>query len=173
MVLARTEELATLVRMDRLHGGKDRYYHDRIGICGRLDELQAAVLTVKFNHLNEWNEKRRRLAKLYDQMLSRTPVKTPFVAPDAYHTYHQYVISAPKRDELRDHLRAKGIGCEIYYPVPLHLQNCFAYLGYKPGQFPIAERLLRETLALPMCAELTESQVEEVGKAVTEFYGVA
>jgi dTDP-4-amino-4,6-dideoxygalactose transaminase len=173
MVLARSEYTATLIRMDRLHGGKDRYYHDRIGICGRLDELQAAVLLVKFSHLSEWNERRRSLAALYDSLLRDLSVETPQAASNAYHTYHQYVIRVPKRDELRDFLRSKGIGCDVYYPVPLHLQSCFAFLGYKQGQFPIAEQLSRDSLALPMSAELSEAGVLEVVGAIREFYGGA
>jgi len=173
MVLARDEKHAALVRMDRVHGGRDRYYHDRIGICARLDELQAAVLLVKFAHLMEWNELRRKWARLYDELLSRAPVKIPRVPDDAYHTYHQYVIRAPRRDELRDFLRNRGIACDVYYPVPLHLQNCFGFLGYRRGQFPEAERLAEDSLALPMYAELTESQVETVAGAIAEFYGGA
>jgi dTDP-4-amino-4,6-dideoxygalactose transaminase len=173
MVLARDEKLAANVRMDRLHGGKDRYYHDRIGICGRLDELQAAVLLVKFKYLSSWNERRRKLASLYNDMLKGTPVKTPYAAPDAYHTYHQYVIRAPRRDELMAYLRGKGVSCDVYYPVPLHLQNCFSYLGYKQGQFPVSEQLSKDSLALPMSAELTEAGVNEVVASIKEFYGGA
>jgi len=173
MVLARDEHLAQLIRMDRVHGGRDRYHHDRVGICGRLDELQAAVLLVKMKHLAEWNERRRRTASLYDQALRGTPVTTPRAPSDAYHTYHQYVIRAPKRDALRDFLKSRGIGCDIYYPVPLHLQPCFADLGYRRGQFPVAERLCDETLALPMSAELTEAEVQTVAQGVRDFYGGA
>ena len=170
MVLARDEHHAALVRMDRVHGGRDRYYHDRIGICARLDELQAAVLLVKLSHLAEWNERRRTWAHLYDELLAGAPVTVPRVPSDAYHTYHQYVIRAPRRDELRDFLRNRGIACDVYYPVPLHLQNCFGFLGYQRGQFPEAERLAEDSLALPMYAELTEPQVAAVAGAIVEFY---
>ncbi len=171
MVLARDPKLADLVRRDRVHGGHDRYFHDRIGICGRLDELQAAVLIVKFKHLHEWNEHRRKIAGLYNGLLAGTPVKTPTAPADAFHTYHQYVILAPKRNELRDFLKARNIGCDIYYPLPLHLQECFSYLGYKKGQFPVSERLSEESLALPINAEISEAQVEMVTSAIREFYG--
>jgi dTDP-4-amino-4,6-dideoxygalactose transaminase len=171
MVLARDEHLAGFVRMDRVHGARDRYYHDRVGICGRLDELQAAVLLVKMKHLTEWNERRRKTAAQYDALLKGTPVMTPVVPGDAYHTFHQYVIRAPRRDELREHLRGREIGCDVYYPVPLHLQPCFAFLGYRKGQFPVAERLCRETLALPMSAELSETEVETVAGEIRSFYG--
>jgi dTDP-4-amino-4,6-dideoxygalactose transaminase len=173
MVLARDVHLADLVRKDRVHGGHDRYFHDRVGICGRLDELQAAVLLVKFKYLHEWNEHRRKIAALYDRLLTSTPVITPKVPGDVYHTYHQYVILGPRRDALRDFLKARGIGCDIYYPLPLHLQECFASLGYKRGQFPVAERLAEESLALPINAEITEVQVETVTRAVRDFYGGA
>lgn len=172
MVLAKTEDLAKYVRMDRVHGGRDRYYHDRIGICGRLDEVQAAVLTVKMKHLHEWNEHRRKVATVYQDLLKDTPVQTPFVPADAYHTYHQYVIRAPKRDELRDYLRSHEIGCDVYYPVPLHLQPCFEFLGYRKGQFPIAEKLCHETLALPVNAEITIPEVETVCAQIRTFYGL-
>ena len=173
MVLARDPKIADLVRKDRVHGGHDRYFHDRIGICGRLDELQAAVLNVKFKYLNEWNEHRRKMAALYDQMLAGTPVVTPKAPGDAYHTYHQYVILAPRRNDLRDFLKARGIGCDIYYPLPLHMQECFAYLGYKRGQFPVSERMSEESLALPINAEISKESVETVASAIREFYGGA
>lgn len=173
MVLARDDQHAQFVRMDRVHGGRDRYYHDRIGICGRLDEVQAAVLLVKFSRLELWNEARRKMARRYTEQLGKLGVVTPVIPADAYHTFHQYVILAPQRDRLRDFLRERGIGCDVYYPVPLHLQPCFAYLGNKPGQFPVAERLALESLALPMSAELTEAQVDTVVAAIREFYGSA
>jgi dTDP-4-amino-4,6-dideoxygalactose transaminase len=173
MVLARDDEQAKLVRMDRVHGGRDRYYHDRIGICGRLDEVQAAVLLVKMKHLTAWNEHRRKIAALYNEMLRGTPAITPPVPADAYHTYHQYVIRVPRRDELRDYLRGREIGCDVYYPVPLHLQPCFAFLGGRKGQFPVAERLCGESLALPISAELTEAEAETVAREIRNFFGKA
>jgi dTDP-4-amino-4,6-dideoxygalactose transaminase len=173
MVLTRTDELAQLVRSDRMHGGRDRYYYDRLGICARLDEIQAAVLAIKFQHLTEWNERRRALAKLYDQTLSGAPVRRQADPADAYHTYHQYVIRCPRRDELKEFLKARGISSDIYYPVPLHLQICYEYLGYKKGQFPNAEALALDSLALPINAELSNDQVEFVGKSIQEFYGGA
>jgi len=170
MVLTRTEELAAIVRSDRMHGGKDRYYYDRNGICARLDEIQAAVLAVKFKYLGEWNERRRELARLYDQLLDGAPIKRQAVPDDAYHTYHQYVIRVPRRDALRDFLKARGIASDVYYPVPLHLQTCFGYLGYKQGQFPNAEALALDSLALPINAELSDAQVEWVAKGIQDFY---
>ncbi len=171
MVLARDAKIADNIRRDRVHGGHDRYFHDRIGICGRLDELQAAVLTVKFKYLSEWNEHRRKTAALYDKLFAGSPVRTPKVPGDAYHTFHQYVILAPKRNELRDFLKSRNIGCDIYYPLPLHMQECFEYLGYKKGRFPVSERISEESLALPINAEITEAGVETVANAIREFYG--
>lgn len=170
MVLASDEALAHDVRINRVHGGKDRYYHDQIGICGRLDELQAAVLLVKFRYLEQWNTRRRAIAALYNEGLSGTPVICPVEIPGATHTYHQYCIRAPKRDELMEHLKSKGIGNMIYYPVPLHLQNCFSFLGYKNGDFPVSERLAKESVALPMSSELSDDEVAEVCQAVKSFY---
>lgn len=171
MVLASDDALAHDVRINRVHGGKDRYFHDQIGICGRLDELQAAVLLVKFRHLDAWNQRRRAIAKLYNDGLAGTPAITPVEAAGAWHTYHQYVMRVPKRDELMEHLKTKGVGSMIYYPVPLHLQKCFSFLGYKEGDFPVSERLAKETIALPMSAELTDAEVAEVCSAIRGFYG--
>src|SRR5690606_16840801 len=144
----------------RVHGGKPKYYHAFIGGNFRLDELQAAVLNVKLKYLDGWSEGRQRNAKFYDETFARADlgqaVETPRNTPGARHIYNQYVIRARDRDRLRQHLMACGVGTEIYYPVPLHLQQCFAYLGHKEGDFPQAERAARETLALPIYPELTE-----------------
>lgn len=173
MVLAKDESLAHDVRINRVHGGKDRYFHDQIGICGRLDELQAAVLLIKFKHLDTWNKRRRALAALYNEGLKGTPAITPYEEPGAVHTYHQYVLRAPRRDELMDFLKSRGIGNMIYYPVPLHLQKCFSDLGYREGSFPVSEKLAKETVALPMSSELTDNEVAEVCDAIRAFYGNA
>ena len=133
--------------------------------------MAAAVLVIKFKPLNEWNERRRDLARQYNEQLAGTPVTTPVEVPGAYHTYHQYCLRAPRRDELMEHLKSKGIGSMIYYPVPLHLQKCFDFLGYKAGDFPVAERLAKEAVALPMSAELTNDEVAEVCDAIRGFYG--
>lgn len=171
MVLANDDALAHDVRINRVHGGKDRYFHDQIGICGRLDELQAAVLLIKFRYLEQWNNRRRAIAALYNAGLKGTPAICPVEAPGAWHTYHQYCLRVPKRDELMEYLKTKGIGSMIYYPVPLHLQKCFSFLGYKEGDFPVSERLSKESIALPMSAELTDAEVAEVCDAVRSFYG--
>ena len=171
MVLTRDEELAKRVRMDRVHGGGDRYYPDRVGIWGRAGEVQAPVLYGEKKRFAEREEQRRKKAGPYVGLLCGSPGETPPVPIDAYHTYHQYVIRVPRRDELRDYLRSRDIGCDVYYPVPLHLQPCFAFLGYRKGQFPVAERLSGESLALPIFAELTEAEVEVVAREIRNFFG--
>lgn len=173
MILTKHAHFDKNIRENRVHGGHDRYYHDRVGINGRMDEIQAAVLVAKFKHLHAWNERRRASAARYNERLQGTPVQTPVEASGAYHTYHQYVIKAPRRDELLQHLRSNEIGCDVYYPVPLHLQKCFEFLGYKAGQLPVSESLAKETLALPMSAELTEAQIDFVTETIAAFYKAA
>ena len=169
-------ELAEHARRLRNHGGKDRYYHDEVGANSRLDSLQAAVLRVKMPHLPEWNEARRQRAQTYTRLLEAsgltrarkiTPLKT---LPGAQHIYHQYVMRAQKRDQLRAFLSEHGVGTEVYYPVPLHLQKCFAWLGYTQGDFPEAERAAAEVLALPMFAELREDEQQYVVECIADFY---
>ncbi len=137
----------------------------------RLDELQAAVLRVKAPHLTAWNDARRANAARYNQLLGAVPgVATP-VEPEGYrHIYHQYVVRVPRRDALKDHLVKAGIGCEVYYPVPLHVQPCFAPLGYRAGDCPVSEAAALEVLALPIYAELTEAQLGEVAGVIGAFY---
>jgi dTDP-4-amino-4,6-dideoxygalactose transaminase len=174
------------MRRLRNHGSARRYYHEEIGWNARMDAIQGAVLRIKLRHIAEWNQRRRQLADAYDQLVAKTglcalrgasitvdaahPVALPTTAPEAEHIFHQYVIRAHRRDELRDFLLARKIGCEIYYPVPLHLQHCFAYLGYKAGDFPEAERACNEVLALPIFPELTEEEQKQVVGAIAEFY---
>jgi dTDP-4-amino-4,6-dideoxygalactose transaminase len=174
--------LAEHARSLRNHGAKQRYYHDEIGACSRMDAIQAAVLRVKIPHLARWNDARRERARIYDRLLSRAgltstgsagssaPVVLLETRPQAFHTFHQYVIRVQKRDQLRAFLQEHGIGSEIYYPVPLHLQKCFAYLGYAPGDLPEAERAAQEVLALPMFAELEEDEQLHVVETIAEFY---
>jgi dTDP-4-amino-4,6-dideoxygalactose transaminase len=174
-------QVAERVRSLRNHGAKQRYYHDEIGANSRMDALQAAVLRVKMPYLQRWNEARRQRAHAYDQLLStagltRTganstaPVVLLKTRPEAHHIYHQYVIRVQQRDKLREFLKDRGIGSEIYYPVPLHLQKCFAYLGVAEGELPEAERAAAEVLALPMFAELEEDEQRCVVEAIAEFY---
>jgi dTDP-4-amino-4,6-dideoxygalactose transaminase len=140
-----------------------------VGTNSRLDALQAAILRVKLRHLDRWSEARARNAALYDRLFEGSRVGRPFRDHRARHIYNQYVIRVPDRDALRQHLTDRGIGTEIYYPVPLHLQQCFATLGYTPGTMPESEAAARETLALPIYPELTEEQIRYVAGSVTEF----
>ncbi|HEY6308569.1 MAG TPA: DegT/DnrJ/EryC1/StrS family aminotransferase [Candidatus Angelobacter sp.] len=173
--------LAEHVRSLRNHGAKQRYYHDEIGAASRMDSIQAAVLRVKMRHLPRWNQARRERARTYDRLLSaagltKTGANTP--APvtvlktrsEAQHIFHQYVIRARQRDKLREFMKERGVASEIYYPVPLHLQKCFAYLGYAPGDLPEAERAAAEVLALPMFAELEEDEQRYAVETIAEFY---
>jgi len=174
MVVTNDESLATRLRKLRVHGGAAEYQHDEVGINSRLDAMQAAILRVKLKHLEEWSEARRNKATLYDEILAETDragkFVLPFVRPEARHIFHQYVIRAPGyRDELIQHLSQHGVGNKIYYPVPLHLQQCFAYLNYKQGEFPEAERASLETVALPCFPELTEQQQRYVGEVLMKF----
>ena len=168
-------ELAESMRVLRVHGGKPKYFHAVIGGNFRLDELQAAVLRVKLRYLDDWTEGRRRNARFYDRAFAaQAPagrVVTPPPAARGRHIYNQYVIRAERRDALREFLTKREIGTEIYYPVPLHLQQCFAYLGGRAGELPQSERAAQETLALPIYPELTEAQLSAVVEAVVDFYG--
>jgi dTDP-4-amino-4,6-dideoxygalactose transaminase len=163
-------ELARRIRMIRDHGSERRYYHDLLGINGRLDEIQAVVLRVKLPHLEEWNELRRSHAALYNQLLVNTPAVTPVKCPDNRHVYHLYVIRGPKRDELQAYLKSQGIFTGIHYPVPVHLQPSMESLGYKPGDLPVSERVVTEILSLPMHAELTDEEINAVAGAIKNFY---
>ena len=158
MVVTQSAELAEKVRLLREHGSKPKYYHAIVGTNSRLDALQAAILRVKLRHLDRWSEARARNAALYNQLLEGSRVTRPYHDPRTRHIYNQYVIRAPRRDELRKFLTERGIGHEVYYPVPLHLQKCFASLGYKEGDMPHAEAAAKETIALPIYPELTEEQ---------------
>lgn len=172
--------VAEHMRKLRNHGAEQRYYHDEIGWNCRMDAIQAAVLRVKMPHLPSWNEARRERARIYDRLLSAAgltstrgesaPVTCLKTRAEAYHIYHQYVIRVRDREKLRAFLRERGVGTEIYYPVPLHLQKCFAYLGYAPGDLPEAERAAAEVLALPMFAELQEDEQQHVVQAIADFY---
>lgn len=166
----------------RNHGSRERYRHDELGSNSRLDALQAAVLRVKLKHVAEWNQRRNQCAETYGRLFATaglaspksagrpSPVQLPHTLAEAYHAYHQYVIRAERRDDLRRFLAERGVGTEIYYPAPMHLQQCFLYLGYTEGSFPEAERAAREVLALPMVPELEPDEQEYVVAAIAQFY---
>ncbi len=167
-------ELAETLRVLRVHGGKPKYYHALIGGNFRIDELQAAVLRVKLRHLDDWTGARQRNARFYDAAFAAqglgARVRTPVAAPGMRHIFNQYVLRVERRDALRQFLADRGVGTEIYYPVPLHLQQCFAYLGHRPGDLPQAEQAATETLALPVYPELSEAQLSHVVESVAAFY---
>jgi dTDP-4-amino-4,6-dideoxygalactose transaminase len=182
------EDLAERLRILRVHGSKPKYYHKVVGVNSRLDALQAAVLRVKLPWLDRWTEGRRRNAARYDRAFAVAgaktsaaalteaglPLRTPQPASHAQsHIYNQYVIRVPAeaRDALRDHLKERGVGTEIYYPVPLHLQECFAYLGGERGDLPHSESAAEETIALPIYPELTEGQIDHVANTIIAFLG--
>ena len=168
--------LAESMRVLRVHGGKPKYFHAVIGGNFRIDELQAAVLRVKLKYLDGWTAARQRNAAFYDAAFAAADIAQvipPREVGGGRHIFNQYVVRVQNRDALKDHLTARSIGTEIYYPVPLHLQQCFAYLQHAAGDFPESERAARETLALPIYPELTEAQLEYVVASVAEFYGGA
>ena len=180
-------EMAEHMRQLRNHGSPRRYYHHEFGWNGRMDAIQAAVLRVKLPHIADWNQRRRQHAAIYDQLFasagltsnqtsdqssneSCAPVRLLARSPQAKHVFHQYVIRVERRDELRQFLAERKIGSEIYYPLPLHLQPVFSYLGLKAGDLPVSEQAAREVLALPMFPELTEAEIGWVVESIADFY---
>jgi dTDP-4-amino-4,6-dideoxygalactose transaminase len=167
------------VRLLRAHGMRQRYIHEEVGWNSRLDSIQAAVLEVKLRYLPAWNQARRELAARYDRLFRKAGLTAattekgivlPVTDPRAGHVFHQYVVRAPRRDALRKYLTDQGIGTEIYYPIPLHLQVALASLGYQPGDFPVAEQAAAEVLALPIYPELREDEQQTVVDSITSFY---
>ncbi len=172
LVVTNDDALAERVRMLRVHGSKPKYYHHIVGTNSRLDALQAAILRVKLAHLDEWTRARQKLAARYDQALSQIEgLVVPSKAPDRTHIYHQYTVrvSDGRRDVLRKYLKEHGIGTEIYYPLPLHLQPCFGHLGYREGQLPESERASHEVLSLPMFPELTEGEQKYIIEIIRDY----
>ena len=175
MVVTNEQVRAERMAILRAHGSRPKYHHKIIGGNFRLDTLQAAVVTVKLRHLDMWTEGRRRNAARYDRLLSEAGLVPAITLPagkTTRHIYNQYVIRSRQRDELQKHLKAQDIGTEVYYPVPMHLQECFAYLGHKAGDFPESERAARESLALPVYLELTDEQAEYVVRSIRQFIAV-
>jgi dTDP-4-amino-4,6-dideoxygalactose transaminase len=181
MVLTDSRRLADKLRVLRTHGGVRKYHYRILGGNFRLDALQAAILRVKFPHLDAWQSKRRERAAGYDLKFGETGLEkaghitTPAAVykdggPEGYHTYHQYVIRARNRNRLQAFLKEKGVGTSVFYPLSLHEQECFSDLGYRRGDFPVSERAAREVLALPMFPELTEEQQDHVVASIREFY---
>jgi len=154
----------------REHGSSVRYYHDEVGFNYRMEGIQGAVLGVKLKHLEKWTRERQRVAKRYAELLADTPLQLPREAGFAESVWHLYVVRHPRRDELKAHLDANGVGCALHYPLPLHLQKCYASLGYKAGDFPFAEKAGRECLSLPIYPELTDAQIQRVAQVVKDFF---
>jgi dTDP-4-amino-4,6-dideoxygalactose transaminase len=190
LVTTNDPEMAAHMRRLRNHGMPRRYVHEEVGWNCRLDAIQAAILRVKLKYVEGWNEARRQRAAIYDRLFQEaglassqstinkqqstipddSPIHLPQTAAQAHHVFHQYVVRAYRRDELRELLTARQIGTEIYYPIPLHLQPCFVSLGYREGDFPEAERAAKEVLALPMFPELTEDEQRRVVESIADFY---
>ncbi|HXY32141.1 MAG TPA: DegT/DnrJ/EryC1/StrS family aminotransferase [Gemmatimonadaceae bacterium] len=172
MLVTQDENLAARLRRLRTHGATTTYFHDEVGYNSRLDALQAAVLLAKLPHLERWSAARREHAAYYDRAFDGVgDIVTPWVDPNNESIYNQYTIRVPRRDQLQAHLKSKGIGNAIYYPLPLHLQKCFAYLGYREGSCPESERAAREVISLPVYPELTRAQQDEVIEAIRGFFG--
>lgn len=169
MVVTNDQQLYERLSIMRNHGMKPKYYHKKIGGNFRLDPIQAGALLVKLKYLDEWSEGRRRNAAYYDKQFKGTDVQTPVINEDCVSIFNQYCIRVPRRDDVVAHLKENDIGCDIYYPVPLHLQECFEYLGYKQGDFPEAEKAAEEVMALPVYPELTDKMQDEVVNSILSF----
>jgi len=172
MVTTNDDEAFQRLKIMRVHGSQPKYHHKVVGGCFRLDDLQAAILLVKFNYLDEWTGKRRENARLYRELFARKgieQIELPFES-EGRHIYNQFVIKiSQKRDELKTYLTNQGIGCEIYYPVPLHIQECFRYLGYRPEDCPVSIEAAARTIALPVYPELRYEQIEYVVEKIGSF----
>lgn len=171
MIVTNDEALAKRLRMLRVHGIERRYFHDLHGFNSRLDEIQAAILRVKRPHLNAWNARRGAIAKRYSQGFAGLPLELPVTAPGNRHVFHVYAFLSDRRDELQQFLAERGVPTIIYYPRPLHLQAVYADLGYREGDFPVAEAVAKRILPMPMYPELTDEQVDYVAAKVREFFG--
>ena len=170
MVVTNNEEIAERIKMLRNYGQSKKYYHDFMGYNSRLDEIQAAVLRVKLRYLDEWNDKRREYAKLYNELLKNVSgVETPIEKEFVKHVYHLYVIRCKNRDELQQYLSSKGVSTGIHYPIPVHLQKAYKHLEYKQGDFPITEKYSKEILSLPMFPELLEDEIKYVVNCIKKF----
>jgi len=169
-LVTNNSDYAARAKALRDHGSTKRYYHDEVGYNYRMEGIQGAVLGVKMKYLEKWTQGRRRVAHRYEQLLADTPLQLPREADYAESAWHLYVVRHPRRDDLKKHLEANGVGCGLHYPVPLHLQKCYAHLGYKEGDFPVAEKAARECLSLPIYPEMTEEQIQRVVEVVEDFF---
>lgn len=174
MIVTNDADRAERLRVLRAHGSKPKYYHKVVGGNFRLDALQAAIVSAKLPYLDSWTEGRQRNAKTYDRLfaeagLAGSAVKLPKVS-ETRHIFNQYVIRVAHRDELQAHLKKNGVGTEVYYPIPMHVQECFAYLGHKAGEFPLSEAAANQTLALPIYPELSDRQLRYVVETIRNFF---
>lgn len=169
MIVTNDERLCHRLFIMRNHGMEPKYHHKYVGGNFRLDPIQAVALFVKLPHLDDWSQARRDNAAYYNERFKNSAVQIPYISPDCETIYNQYVIRAPNRDKLFEHLKKNNIGCEIYYPVPMHLQECFSYLGYKHGDFPESEKAAKEVLALPIYPELTNDMQDKVSEILLRF----
>ncbi len=162
--------LAARARSLREHGSAQRYYHDEVGYNYRMEGIQGAVLGVKLKHLADWTRERQRVGRRYHELLKDTPLQLPREADWAESAYHLYVVRHPKRGDLKKHLEANKVGCALHYPLPLHLQKAYAYLGHKEGAFPVAEKAARECLSLPIYPELEDAKIQRVASVIKDFF---
>jgi dTDP-4-amino-4,6-dideoxygalactose transaminase len=169
MVVTNDSDLSELVRILRVHGSKPKYYHSIVGYNSRLDALQAAALQVKLNHLDAWTEARREHARIYNELLKDLPVVTPHAETYNRHIYNQYTIRVENRDGLQEHLKEAGVGTALYYPLPLHLQECYSDLNHRQGDFPESEKAAKETISLPVYPELSREGQEYVVEQIAAF----
>ena len=163
-------DFAKRARSLREHGSSVRYYHDEVGFNYRMEGIQGAVLGVKLKHLDRWTQERQRVAKRYTELLADTPLQLPQQAAFGESAWNLYVVRHPRRDDLKKHLEANGVGCALHYPLPLHLQKCYASLGYKAGDFPVSEKAGHECLSLPIFPELTDAQIQRVAAVIKDFF---
>ena len=173
MIVTNDGDVADLARMLRAHGWRKKYFPEVVGYNSRLDALQAAVLLVKLPHLDAWNERRRQIAQTYTEKLAGLDIGTPVVGPGAEHVYHMYIVRTERRDQVQQFLIDQGVGCAVYYPVPLHLTKPCQSLGYSEGDFPESEKAARETLALPMFPEMEDAQIDQVVSVLQQALAVA
>lgn len=169
-LLTNDEAMAKRARSLREHGSSVRYYHDEVGYNYRMEGIQGAALTIKLKHLADWTASRQRVARRYHELLADTPLQLPREAEGAESAYHLYVVRHPKRDDLMKYLQANKVGCALHYPLPLHLQKCYASLGHKEGSFPVAEKAASQCLSLPIYPEMPESHVDRVSEVIHDFF---
>jgi len=169
-VTTNKEEIAEKIKALRNYGSHKKYHNDYVGLNRRLDELQAALLSVKLQYLNDWTQERREIARTYNESLVGSNLILPQLASNADHVYHLYVVRTSKREELQDHLNNKGVGTLIHYPIPPHLQKAYKYLGYRKGDFPIAEEIAKTTISLPLWPGMLKSDMKDLCKIVNGFF---